>query len=76
VEYIKKKLRKMKLNEEWHYGHGFTAVRIDVGQYVLYKDGFLVDIPVDIETVAREIKLTFDAIEVNTRCIKELVNDI
>ncbi|MFF2531312.1 hypothetical protein ACFVS2_20630 [Brevibacillus sp. NPDC058079] len=63
MEFIIKKLQHLSVGEHWIYGNGFSVYRVNAG-WTIYKKGVHVITTSSIHDIAKEIKLTFIAIEV------------
>lgn len=70
MEFIKKKLKTLPANEKWDYGNGFTVYKSSAG-WSIHKHGMHVITSSQIEEIAREVKLTFIAIEVTNKVFEE-----
>lgn len=70
MEFIEKKLKSLKQKEIWNYGNGFIVQRLN-GDWEIRKGLMSVKTSNDIEVIAKEIKLTFIAIEITNKAIKE-----
>lgn len=63
MEYILKKLRTLQQEESWLYAQGFSVKRIGV-DWQIRKHGIEVVTSRNIDSIAKEIKLSFIAIEI------------
>lgn len=70
MEFIKKKLKALPINEKWDYGNGFTVYRSAAG-WSIHKHGMHVTTSSQIEDIAKEVKMTFIAIEVTNQVFEE-----